>query len=67
MIELAEDRRHSLTVPEYMEMEELAQAEKEARRARLKSRMLWVIIVADVLLFGYAVYEIIALILSIVK
>lgn len=50
-----------------MEMEELAQAEKEARRARLKSRMLWVIIVADVLLFGYAVYEIIALILSIVK
>ena len=50
-----------------MEMEELAQAEKEARRARLKSRMLWVIIVADVLLFGYAVYEIIALVLSIVK
>lgn len=50
-----------------MEMEELAQAEKEARRARLKSRMLWVIIIADVLLFGYAVYEIIALILSMVK
>ena len=50
-----------------MEMEELAQAEKEARRARLKSRMLWVLIILDVLLFGYAVYEIIALILSIVK
>ena len=50
-----------------MEMEELAQAEKEARRARLKSRMLWVIIIADVLLFGYAVYEIIALILSMIK
>ena len=36
-----------------MEMEELAQAEKEARRARLKTRMLWVLIVLDVLLFGY--------------
>ena len=50
-----------------MEMEELAQAEKEARRARLKVRMLWVIIVLDILLFGYAVYEIIALIISMVK
>ena len=50
-----------------MEMEELAQAEKEARRARLKTRMLWVLIIVDILLFGYAVYEIIALILSIVK
>ena len=50
-----------------MEMEELAQAEKEARRARLKTRMLWVLIVLDVLLFGYAVYEIITLVLSMVK
>ena len=50
-----------------MEMEELAQAEKEARKARLKSRMLWVLIIADVLLFGYAVYEIIALIISLAK
>ena len=45
-------------------VEELAQAEKEARRARLKTRMLWVIIILDVLLFGYAIYEIIALIVS---
>ena len=50
-----------------MEMEELAQAEKEARKARLKSRMLWVLIIADVLLFGYAVYEIIALSISLAK
>ena len=50
-----------------MEMEELAQAEKEARKARLKARMFWVIIIADVLLFGYAVYEIIALIISMTK
>ena len=47
-----------------MEMEELAQAEKEARRARLKARMLWIIIIADILLFGYAVYEIIALLIK---
>ena len=46
-------------------VEELAQAEKEARRARLKTRMLWVIIILDVLLFGYAIYEIIALIVSV--
>ena len=45
-------------------VEELAQAEKEARRARLKTRMLWVVIILDVLLFGYAIYEIIALIVS---
>ena len=50
-----------------MEMEELAQAEKEARKVRLKTRMLWVLIIADILLFGYAVYEIIALIVSMVK
>lgn len=45
-------------------VEELAQAEKEARKARLKTRMLWVVIILDVLLFGYAIYEIIALIIS---
>ena len=48
-------------------VEELAQAEKEARRARLKTRMLWVVIVLDVLLFGYAIYEIISLIISLAK
>ena len=48
-------------------VEELEQAEKEARRARLKTRMLWIIIIADILLFGYAVYEIIALVISIAK
>ena len=48
-------------------VEELAQAEKEARRARLKTRMLWVVIVIDVLLFGYAIYEIISLIISLAK
>lgn len=48
-------------------VEELEQAEKEARRARLKTRMLWILIIADVLLFGYAVYEIITLVISITK
>ena len=48
-------------------VEELEQAEKEARRARLKTRLLWIIIIADILLFGYAVYEIIALIISLAK
>ena len=48
-------------------VEELEQAEKEERKARLKTRLLWVIIIADILLFGYAVYEIIALVISMVK
>ena len=48
-------------------VEELEQAEKEERKARLKTRLLWIIIIADILLFGYAVYEIIALVVSMVK
>jgi len=48
-------------------VEELAQAEKEARKARLKTRLLWVVIIADILLFGYAVYEIIMLAISLAK
>ena len=48
-------------------VEELQQVEKEERRARLKTRMLWAIIVLDILLFGYAVYEIIALAINLSK
>ena len=48
-------------------VEELEKAEKEERKARLKTRMLWVIIVLDVLLFGYTVYEIIALTVNTMK
>ena len=48
-------------------VEELEKAEKEERKARLKTRLLWVLIVLDILLFGYAVYEIIALIVSLSK
>jgi len=48
-------------------VEELQQVEKEERRARLKTRMLWLIIILDILLFGYAVYEIIALAVSMSK
>ena len=48
-------------------VEELEQAEKEARKARIKTRMLGVLIILDVLLFGYAVYEIIALTISMLK
>ena len=40
-------------------VEELQQVEKEERRSRLKTRMLWIIIILDILLFGYAIYEII--------
>ncbi|MCQ2800710.1 MAG: hypothetical protein MJ216_02005 [Bacilli bacterium] len=45
-------------------VEELQEVEKQERRARLKTRMLWIVVAIDILLFGYAVYEIIALILA---
>ena len=48
-------------------VEELAKTEKEARKARQKTRMLWLIIVADLLLFGYAIYEIVALLITMGK
>ena len=48
-------------------VEELEQAEKEARRARFKTRMLWVLIVLDALLFVYAVVEIVLLTISMLK
>lgn len=48
-------------------VEELAQTEKEERKARLKTRMLWILIIVDILLFGYAIYEIIYLIVSLSK
>ena len=48
-------------------VEELAQVEKEARKARLKTRMLWILIGLDIILFGYAVVEIVLLIVSLAK
>ena len=45
-------------------VEELEQAEKEEQRAKTKTRFLWAIIIADILLFSYAVYEIIAIAVS---
>lgn len=48
-------------------VEELAQAEKEARKARRKTRMLYVLIAIDVILLGYAIYEIISLIITLSK
>lgn len=48
-------------------VEEIAQAEKEERKARLKTRMLWVLIGIDVLLFVYIVIEIILLLTSVSK
>ena len=45
-------------------VEELQQVEKQERRARLKTRMLWILIVLNILLFGYGVYEVIVLVLN---
>ncbi len=45
-------------------VEELQKVEKQERRARLKTRMLWILIVLNILLFGYGVYEVIVLVLN---
>ena len=41
--------------------------EKGARKARLKTRLLWLVIALDVLIFGYASYEIIAIIIKLLN
>ena len=48
-------------------VEELEQVEKEQRKIRRKNRMLWVLISLDVILFGYAVFEIIKLAVTLAK
>ena len=48
-------------------VEEIDQVEKQARKERRKTRMLWVLISVDVILFGYAVFEIIKLAVALTK
>ena len=48
-------------------IEEVVDSEKEALKARVKTRFLWVVIILDLLLFGYAAYEIVMIILKIVN
>ena len=48
-------------------VEELEQVEKQARKERRKNRMLWVLIGVDIILFGYAVFEIIKLAIALAK
>lgn len=50
-----------------MKVEELAQAEKEQRKQRIKARMLYVLVGIDVILLGYAIFEIISLVVSLTK
>ena len=38
-------------------IEEVVDSEKLARKARLKTRLLWIVIALDILIFGYAAYE----------
>ena len=49
-------------------VEELEQVEKQARKERRRNRMLWVLIGLDIIiLFGYAVFEIIKLVIALAK
>ena len=48
-------------------IEEMPDSEKVAQKERAKTRILWALIFLDILLFGYAVYEIIVLIINLGK
>ena len=48
-------------------IEEVVDSEKGARKERLKTRMLWVMIVLDILLFGYATYEIVMIVIKLLS
>ena len=48
-------------------IEEVVDSEKGARKARLKTRCLWIVIILDILLFGYLAYEIIVLVVELLK
>lgn len=48
-------------------IEEVVDSEKGMRKARLKTRFLWILILLDVVLFGYAAYEIILLVIALLK
>ena len=50
-----------------MKVQELAQAEREQRKQRIKTRMLYVLVGIDVLLLGDAIFEIIALVVQLAK
>jgi len=45
-------------------IEEVIDNEKVARKARLKTRLLWIIIALDIIIFGYAAYEIITIVMQ---
>lgn len=48
-------------------IEEVVDSEKGARKTRLKGRFLWILIVLDILLFGYLAYEVIYLVIELLK
>ena len=48
-------------------IEEVVDSEKGMRKARIKTRFLWIIILLDILLFGYATYEIVILVLKLLS
>lgn len=45
-------------------IEEVIDSEKDARKARLKTRFLWILIILDLILFGYVAYEVIQIVVS---
>ena len=48
-------------------IEEVVDSEKGARKARLKTRFLWILIILDIILFGYAAYEIVMIIIKLLS
>ena len=45
-------------------IEEVVDSERGARKRRLKTRFLWILIFLDVILFGYVAYEIVMIVIE---
>lgn len=48
-------------------IEEVIDSEKGARKARLKTRFLWILIILNIILLGYAAYEVIMIVISLLN
>lgn len=47
-------------------IQEVAQLEKKTRMKRIKNRMFWLLVVLNLVLFGYLVYEVITIIMGLI-
>lgn len=48
-------------------IEEVVDSERGARKNRIKTRFFWILVLIDLVLFGYAAYEIVAILIELLS